>query len=271
MYKYNKIINKLKEIAKSFPRKVTAFIISVTICLLGVLYVYFINASQPKIVDITLSGQKYQLSMPIIHEGVSDCPIEFNIKDQNITARLFFREYPLDNEYVSIPFVRNGYQLTTLLPNQEPQEKLAYYVEFTTDDGNILYAGKKQPYIIHFKGEIPIWIYYSHRILYALALFFALWVGLRALYNVPNNKRIIRICLYNLLLGMIIGVMEQHFAYLQYWNGISCWNSELDNKAFISFCLWLTTYVCSFKTEKKYLIITTSFITAILIFIPLSV
>jgi hypothetical protein len=207
--------------------------------------------------------------LPRSHKGMNDCSLEIPTNDKTLSARLFFKKYPTDDEYVSIPFIRNENMLTTLLPYQHPNEQLAYYLEFTQSNGKVVYVAKENPVVIQFKGEVPNWLRIAHASAMSLALFFSILLGFMTWLKV--KIKYVKVYLPTILLfigGLLLGPMVKFYTSGEYWTGIPIHYSFTESLTLLAFIAWLTAFYINKKRDNSISIYVALIVTLTIFFFP---
>lgn len=115
------------------------------------LYQQKTGPSSARATEIILNDQTYYLDLPRNYLGADDCPIVLTIADSSISAYIWYRAYPSNDEWTSQSMPRIDNELKTLLPNQPSGNRLEYYIEFENlNKGETIFLLKDNPVILTF-------------------------------------------------------------------------------------------------------------------------
>lgn len=244
------------------------WLLAIIITLAAVYYQRKTGPTYPKEINITLDGRKYDIELPRSHDGDDACPVEFEIPDEDVQGKLFYRKYPTNENWQAILLKRNGELLTGSLPHQPPAGKLEYFLELSTRNEELdLY--ENNPVIIRFRGSVPAGVLLPHIFFIFAAMLLSNFTGIIAFMKHPKQRLYGRITLALLLLGgMIFGPLVQFHAFGEYWTGIPFGWDLTDNKTLIAFLFWMMAVAGNRKREKPSLTVLATIIMLIIFSIP---
>lgn len=244
------------------------WLLAIIITLAAAYYQRKTGPTYAKEINITLDGRKYDIELPRSHAGDDACPVEFEIPDEDVQGKLFYRKYPTNENWQAILLKRNGELLTGSLPHQPPAGKLEYFLEFSTRNEELdLY--ENNPVIIRFRGSVPGNVLLPHIFFIFAAMLLSNFTGIIAFMKHPKQRLYGRITLALLLLGgMIFGPLVQFHAFGEYWTGIPFGWDLTDNKTLIAFLFWMMAVAGNRKREKPSLTVLATIIMLIIFSIP---
>ena len=224
--------------------------------------------SYSKEINITLDDTRYDIKLPRTHGGDEECPVKLEIADSNVQGELYYRKYPTNDNWQTIPLNREGELLIGSLPHQPPAGKLEYFLKLSTRNEE-LNLFENNPVIIRFKGSVPAGILIPHIIIMFAAMLLSNFSGIIAFMKHPKQKFYGRITLALLFVGgLILGPMVQFHAFGDYWTGIPFGWDLTDNKLLVAFIFWLIAVTGNRKREKPFLTILAAVILLLIYSIP---
>jgi hypothetical protein len=251
-----------------FKKSAIYWTIAVVITLSAAVYQRRTGPTYPARFAIALGGHEYRLKLARSHGGTSDCIIKLDIPDQEVTADLYFRRYPGNEEYQKVPFENNSGTLLARLPNQPPAGKLQYHIIIHKGD-EAIEIGMEKPVIIRFKGDVPAFILIPHILFMFFAMLLSNLAGALAVGKMPSFRKYTIFTFWALLIGgMILGPIVQKYAFGELWTGVPFGFDLTDNKTLIAFVFFLLAYIGNLKTERRYLTIIASLVLLAVYSIP---
>ncbi|MBN1252569.1 MAG: hypothetical protein JXR51_16425 [Bacteroidales bacterium] len=251
-------------------KKLVLWILAVIITLSAAVYQKLTGPTYPKREKIELNGDIYNIKLLRSYGGTADAPIELEIEDGLISAKLYYKYFPEheNEQWKTIDFVRKGDFIIAELPNQPMAGKLMYYISFYTEKG-IVNLLNKEPVVIRFKGEVPKYILFPHIFFMFFSMLLANVAGLFAIWNISKYKLYTYLTFSFLLLGgMILGPLVQKYAFGELWTGIPFGWDLTDNKTLIAFVFWIIALIGNLKKDRKYLTIIAAVAVLIIFSIP---
>ncbi len=276
-------------------KKFIIWTIAIVITLSAAVYQRYTGPTKPKRIEFSLKDSTYNVklerssggesSSPGGHPGSNDARIKLSIYNPAVTAKIYYRKYKSNEEWIISDFTRyhrkmdswfmnkilgiyevNG--LVATLPQQPAAGKLEYYIDvYDGDDSATL--RKTEPIVIRFKDAVPNIVLISHIIIMFLAMFLSNLAGLMAAANISRFR------LYTILAfiflgvgGMILGPIVQDYAFGDLWTGIPFGWDLTDNKTLIAFVFWLVALIGTRKSKKRYLTVIASVILFLIYTIP---
>jgi len=219
--------------------------------------------TNPKKLTVEINGGRYDLKFP--RSGVQvDEIISLEGLPKETEATLHYHRYPTNDAYTDVPFEWNGDKLEGILPVQPVAGKLAYYM---TIDGKEYF--KDEPLLIRFRNDVPAGVMIPHILLMFLAMLFAVYTMLIALFKFKQTNKWLVITVVTLFVGgFIFGPLMQHYAFGPYWTGFPFGTDLTDNKTLISFIFFLVALFTRKWKYNRYLIIAASVIMMLIFTIP---
>jgi hypothetical protein len=226
----------------------------------------------PKRLNISVNNTPHQLKL-VRSISLNEKPeVRLELADQNIRARLFFKRFRTEEEYLVTDFAfrddPNHPGFFAGVPQQPAAGKIQYYIEITDSSGTHTYL-KENPVVIRFKGDVPALILIPHILLMFVAMLFSTLAGLMAVIKFPKYKQY---GLWTLILfiagGFILGPLVQYFAFNELWTGIPLGWDLTDNKTLIALIFWILAVVMNRKKERPFYTIMAAIILLVVFSIP---
>jgi len=236
---------------------------------IGTLYYQRITGpTYEKSVDITIKGTDYEFELPRTHDISEPCLISLEITDVQVEADLLYHRYPTNEEFIKVPFSRQGNFLTVELPNQPEAGKLEYNIIARHGDVEIPFVSDNN-IVIRFKGHVPGWILFIHVFLMFFAYFFAIMTGMLAIFNQQKFKLYSWITLFLIIIGgLIFGPVVQKYAFGVFWSGIPFGTDLTDNKLLIAFVVWLIAVLVNRTKNRRWWVVAAMVVNIIVYSIP---
>lgn len=255
---------------KSQTLKLTLFTLGSILLTVGTLvYQHLTGPTYEYDVDIVMHGEEFDFDLPRSWGGESDAPVKLVVEDRTISGTLFYKLYPTNDDYISIPFERKGDTLMAMLPEQPPAGKLAYYFTLESDKEQHSFLDSHAPVIIRFKGHVPLWILRIHIFLMFASMFLSNMAGLLAAFKHKYHKLFARTTLITLFFGgIILGPIVQKFAFGVYWSGVPFGWDLTDNKLLLAFLTWLIAVILNWKKSRYYVSVIATVILILMYAIP---
>jgi hypothetical protein len=244
------------------------WILAILITLVAVIYQRKTGSTYDKNVQTIIDGREYEFSLVRSHGGKTDCPIELQIPDEQVTGEIQYRKYPTDKKWNTIAMERHNDILSGSLPNLPPAGKYEYKVILKKGDHSFP-LNNGESVIIRFKGDVPAGILVPHIILMFLAMLMSNLAGIMALLKNPKFRYFTRFTFWTLLAGgLIFGPWVQWYAFGEAWAGVPFAWDLTDNKTLIAFLFWLLAFMMNRKKEKPAYTIVAAAIMLVIFSIP---
>ena len=175
------------------------------------------------------------------HSTNSDYILKIKTGDESIKGYLFWKRYKFDKDFNKTEMTGTD-ELKVELPKQPPAGKLQYFVRLYKNENSIALPSGSAV-VIHFKGDVPIWILIPH----VLAMFISMLFGTRAAFEYFNKEPKLRFYIYwtiGILFvgGFILGPVMQYYAFGEFWTGVPFGYDLTDNKTLIAMIGWLIAF-----------------------------
>jgi len=248
-------------------KKTLFWILALFIVLGTSTYQRLTGPTYPKKETISLGGKEYKFKLLRSHGGESNCKFGITL-DKEVSGKIFYRQYPTNQEYKEVELIRNGDSLMIEVPHQKPAGKLEYYLEFTKNSETIV-INKDDTVVIRFKGHVPEWVLLPHIFFMFVGLLLVSLSAIFAIANIDQYKFYSILALISLFVGgLILGPIVQKFAFGEYWTGIP-WGWDLtDNKTLVGFIAWLIAVLLNLKKKRKWAIIVGTIFILVVFSIP---
>ncbi|MEA2042418.1 MAG: hypothetical protein U9N85_07685 [Bacteroidota bacterium] len=251
-------------------KRILFWALAVVITIVAAVYQKMSGPTYPKKVEVELNNKTYNFKFIRSFGGEEDAVLEFPVKDEKVTAKLFYKNYPQEEgeQWEKTNFFNTNEGIAATMPNQPPAGKLMYYVELETENGTQVFF-KDNPLVIRFKGAVPLWVLIPHIFFMFFGMLIANAAGAFAVANMDIYKKLTTLALIVLGIGgMILGPIVQKFAFLEYWAGVPFGWDLTDNKLLIAFVVWVVAFLMNRKKDNRYVVIIAAIVTLIIFSIP---
>lgn len=245
------------------------WITAITLMFGAIVYQRTTGPTYPYRGSFTAGAEEHSYKLIRSKETTSDAIVALPDPGPDAAGVLYWRRYPLQEEYTPVPLTRDMTEVLAAAPSDEhegiredlegkifaplPKQpsagKLEYYVEFRTgvsgsSEIRIPTHPEDDPdaenIVIRYKDPVPSSILWPH----VLFMFFSVLIGIRAGLSAIVQPRMMRAYAWTALIGMSIGGMVlgpivQKYAFGAYWTGFP-WGYDLtDNKMLIMWIVWI--------------------------------
>ena len=239
--------------------------ITVIVTVSTMVYQRATGPTYPKKVSVVLAGQEYNFKLLRSNEIGSPCNIDIPVEDQEITAKIFYKLYKVDQAWTEVEMLRKKLHkkaffgegveievLTATLPEQPSAGKVEYHIELSKGD-DMVTVMKEEPIVVRFKGYVPRGVLIPHVIFMIISLFAGTRAGIEALAGGTKTRLYATITLVVLFIGgLVLGPIVQLYAFGDLWTGWPFGGDWTDNKTLFAWIFWLITFfVLRKKPENK--------------------
>jgi len=152
-----------------------------------------------------------------------------------------------NDEWLTMPMIKEGSKLVAVLPHQPPAGKIMYEIVLKSGDKTVKI--NEEPAIIRFKGDVPNWLLILHIIFIFGAMLLTIRTAAEAIFKRNNTFLFTKITLlFWLLGGMVFGPIMQEYAFGAFWTGWPFGHDLTDNKTLVALIFWVIAY---FKLRKN--------------------
>lgn len=247
------------------------WLFAVIITLSALVYQRVTGPTNPKRVNTTFENQIIKNKLPRSGDSGIDCKVELKNIPSGWEATLYFRNFPVKEEWVAAPFnAQESGSILALLPYRPAAGKLEYYIEFkNTSSNSVIDISKSEPIVIRFKNPVPLWAIIPHVILIFIAMLFSNLTGILALFNNDKFKSYsILTIIFLLVAGFIFGPIVQKYAFGAYWTGFPFGFDLTDNKTLIAFVAWAIAVYFNRNHSRPLLSVAAAVVMIIVFSIP---
>lgn len=244
------------------------WIAAILITLGAIVYQKKTGPTYEKKVSIRIGEKEYLFNLIRSHGGETDCLLELEISDQDVTGMLEYRKYPTHDDWTRVKMERKQDFLSGSLPNLPPAGKYEYRIilekhgeQYPLNNGN--------PVVIRFKGDVPAAILVPHIFFMFFAMLLSNLAGIMAVFRHRRYRFFTNITLLALLVGgMILGPWVQWYAFGEAWAGVPFAWDLTDNKTLLAFIFWILAWAMNRKKERPVYSILASLIMFAIYLIP---
>lgn len=273
-------MNNFKPMKKTFY-----WLLAIVITIVAVIYQRKTGPTYDKKLSVEVNNVYYDIELVRSIEIGSNTEIKLAIDDQNITARLYYKQYLSNNAYQTVDFEYKNKPINSYLmnkvfniteekgwfapvPEQPAAGKIQYYFEITDSEGTRSYF-ESTPVIIRFKGAVPSSVLAPHVFFMFFAMLLGNLAGIMAVFKHQRYKFYTTVTLITLLIGgMILGPIVQLHAFGEAWAGVPFAWDLTDNKTLVAFIFWILAFGMNRKKERPVYTIVASLVMLIVYSIP---
>ncbi|QGY45614.1 hypothetical protein GM418_18635 [Maribellus comscasis] len=249
---------------KTFLYLIVAFLITA----IAIIYQKKTGPTYDKKVETHIENTAYNFNLIRSHGGESDCKIELNIPDQNISGILEYRKYPTNDPWTKVEMKRQYDNLVGYLPHLPPAGKYEYLV-ILEKNGKKYALNDAQTVVIRFKGDVPLSVLFPHIFFMFFAMFLGNLAGIMALFRHKRYKLFTTITVIALFIGgMVLGPWVQWYAFGEAWAGIPFAWDLTDNKTLFAFIFWVIAFFMNRKKERPVYTVIASLVMLLVYSIP---
>ncbi|NJK85365.1 MAG: hypothetical protein HC906_04735 [Bacteroidales bacterium] len=249
---------------KIWPIWLTAIIITLT----AAIYQRKTGPTYPKEYTFSVNDQEYSVKLDRAHITTKDAVIELPVSGTTVSASLYYRIYPSNDEFTCIDFQQENEVLRVTLPSRPPAGKLEYYIEMKPD-GQFIALAKDSPVITRFRNDVPAYILIPHVLFMFFSMLFSSFTGLLVLFKSGNYKRYMNITIVLLFVGgLILGPFVQKHAFGEFWTGFPFGFDLTDNKTLIAFIFWMAAWFLNLRKNRPVWVATAAVMMILIFSIP---
>lgn len=236
-------------------KKILFWTLAVVLTLSAAVYQRLTGPTYPKRISIRIDNVEIKGKLVRSNNTGENATVVLKNVHEEVSATLFYKRFPTNEEFSPQPFERNGSNLEAFLPSQPPAGKLQYYL-ILEKNGTSVNLFKEDPITIRFKGAVPGIILIPHIIFMFFAMLFSSLAGIFALGKIKSYKMHGWIALGLLTLGgFIFGPIVQYYAFGEAWTGFPFGFDLTDNKTLIAGVIWLGALLLNIKKERPTYIV----------------
>ncbi len=235
--------------------KILFWTLAVVLTLSAAVYQRLTGPTYPKRISIKIDNVEIKGKLVRSNNTGENATVVLKNVPEEVSATLFYKRFPTNEEFSPQPFERNGSNLEAFLPSQPPAGKLQYYL-ILEKNGTSVNLFKEDPITIRFKGAVPGVILIPHILFMFFAMLFSSLAGIFALGKIKSYKMHGWIALGLLTLGgFIFGPIVQYYAFGEAWTGFPFGFDLTDNKTLIAGVIWLGALLLNLKKERPAYIV----------------
>ncbi|MCL5027517.1 MAG: hypothetical protein M1480_00705 [Bacteroidetes bacterium] len=224
--------------------------LAVIITVGGAYYQRVTGPTYPFSGNVLINNKNIFYKLERSHSSSDDYLIKLKTNHTDLKGFLMWRRFKSNDDWSIIPMAYFADTLFAELPKQPPAGKLQYQI-ILKNQNQVISIPAKQPLVIRFKGDVPLYILIPH----VFAMFFAMLLstrtGLEFFNKEPNLKKYAFWTLGILFIGgMILGPLVQLYAFGALWTGVPFGFDLTDNKTLIAFIGWIAAAAAIYKSKK---------------------
>lgn len=266
-------------------KKFLYWFLAIIITITAALYQRTTGPTYKKKTEVQVNDSIYTLRM-VRSLGLSERPeVKLAIEDTSVKAKLYYRRFPVDEDYKVADFSYRSYPVNSFImnkifkmyeekglyadiPQQPAAGKIQYYFEITDRNGTKTYF-KDTPIIIRFKGDVPGFILLPHVLIMFIAMLFSTLAGLMSLGKYPKYRKYSKWTLILFIAGgIVLGPIVQYYAFHEVWTGIPIGWDLTDNKTLIALIFWILAVYMNRKKERPLYVLLAAIVLLLVYSIP---
>jgi hypothetical protein len=174
-------------------------------------------------------------------------PVNISIADTSVHGNFTFKRYKSNDEWTTVPMIRGGNELVSMIPMQPEAGKVSYKIDLVKN-GQIYPLNNGHEVVLRFKGHVPLIIL----ILHIFAIFGAMLLStVTCLMAIFKGKNILRYIWLTVIFffagGLILGPVVQKFAFDAFWTGWPFGHDLTDNKTFVGLVFWIIALLVQYR------------------------
>lgn len=241
---------------------------AIVITLAAAMYQRVTGPTYPEKTNVSIDGIPYTFHLKRSQTNTHECRIKLEVP-KDVTGKLYYRRYPVNDEWSVVEMTHDGTHLSGVLPSQPAAGKLAYYLILNTVTGSEVAVAHESPVVIRFKGNVPAVVIIPHILVIFFAMLLSNLAGLTAAFGNPRQRKYGRQAFWLLTLGgMVLGPVVQKYAFGDFWTGVPFGWDLTDNKMLIAFIAWLIAFLMNRKRERPAYTIIAALVVLIIFSIP---
>ena len=196
---------------------------------------------------ISLGSADVKYKLPRSADCGEDKPVKISIADTSVHGEFTFKRYKSNDEWTSVPMLRQGEELVSMIPMQPAAGKVSYKITLIKD-------GQRHPLynnheiVLRFKGSVPLFVLILHIIAIFGAMLLSTVTTLQAIFKGKNVIRYIWLTvIFFFAGGLILGPIVQKYAFDAYWTGWPFGHDLTDNKTLLGLIFWIIALVVQYR------------------------
>ncbi len=187
---------------------------------------------------------KYKL--PRSGECGQDMPVKITVADTSVHGIFTYKRYKSNDEWTSVPMIRQEGELVSMIPMQPAAGKVSYKVALVKNSRTYP-LNDDHEVVLRFKGSVPLLVL----ILHIIAIFGAMLLStVTCLQAIFKGKFVLRYIWLTVIFffagGLILGPIVQKYAFDAYWTGWPFGHDLTDNKTFVGLVFWIIALVVQY-------------------------
>jgi hypothetical protein len=169
------------------------WILTVIITLTSVVYQRLTGPTYPIRGSVEIDGETVSYKLLTSHYSSSDAVVTIEAENEfltgELTGELKWRRLKSNDDWRVDSLSREEGELQVVIPRQPPAGKIAYRVTLIDGDDQ-RYDLSKEPVVIRFKSDVPIYILIPHVLMMFISMLLGTRTGLEALYKRERAYRL---------------------------------------------------------------------------------
>jgi len=248
-------------------QKVLFLLIAAALTIIATFVQQFSSSDRPFNRDVKINGTSYSFSLPVLHEGNEECLIEINLPDSSVRGNLVYKLLNSSEEWKSTNLIRMNDKLVNVLPIQNANIKISYYIELISQ-GKTYFISKSKPIIVRFQETVPKYILFPQVMIMFLALIIACFSGLLSIFNADSFKKYANLTFYLFSVGVFLSLLIHIIAFRHLLLQLMPYNDLSFYKNLIIFFIWFGLFKINKKYDYRYFTLTATVFTLILYCMP---
>jgi len=176
-----------------------------------------------------------------------DHEVRIKVPDTSVHGEFTFKRYKSHDEWTSVPMIRQGEELVSLIPDQPAAGKVAYKVSLVKN-GTRYPLNNNHEVVLRFKRNVPLTLLLFHIFVIFSAMLLSTVTGIKAVFH---RKYLLPYIWLTVIFffagGFILGPLVQKHAFDVYWTGWPFGHDMTDNKTFVGLIFWIIALIIQYR------------------------
>lgn len=249
-------------------KKISFLTVAAGLTIIATFIQQFSSYERPVKVSLDINKENYDFELPVVQEENEKYLVVLNIPDSSIHGKVFYKLYNSPESWKENKLTRNHEQLVVSLPQEKANVKVQYYLQLELK-GKCFFIAKNKPVIVRYQGLAPKYILFPQFTFMFIALIFACFAGILALFSLDSYKKYSKITFYLFTLAILILGFLVHLISFGHIILNPCMHNDLTfYKNLLIFLLWLGIFQLNKKYNVRILVFLVAIATLLLYCIP---
>ncbi|MGI6342991.1 MAG: hypothetical protein ACOXZ9_08460 [Bacteroidales bacterium] len=199
--------------------------------------------------EIEINDNTYKYKLIRSANNDKNAEIKLSIPDTTVSGYITYKRYKSHDTLTTHALTREGDNLVYKLPKLEAAGKIMYKVTLLSQGETYTLSGNKDEgfVVMRYKNPVPAFILIPHILVMFIGMMFSTRTGIEAVAKGKKTYKYAIATLVLLIIGGVLGMLLQKYAFGQYWTGFPFGHDLTDNKTLVLVIIWIITV---FKLKK---------------------